>query len=89
MGFRPLGNERFTILQNGMVSDHQIHVKTAFIHLSVWLIGESGKKLRCRPRFNSWQFESQAELRKNVVGQEIANVQIWDFLKNLKFLIPF
>ena len=38
-----------------------IHKKTAFVHLSVWLIGQGGWKLCLRPGFYSWQFAAQEE----------------------------
>ena len=56
----------------------QIHVKIAFVHLSVWLIGQGGWKLRHRPGFDSWQFAVQAEK----CWAEIANyANLWKFLK--------
>ena len=56
--FWPLGNESSPFCRTEWF---HIHAKTAFIHLSVWLIGQGGWKLHSRPRFYSWQFETQAE----------------------------
>ena len=64
MEFRPLGNESSPFCRTEWF---HIHVKTAFIHLSVWLIGQGGWKLRRRPGFDSWQFTAQAE---SDVGQK-------------------
>ena len=57
-----------------------IHLKTAFLHLSVWLIGQGGWKLRCRPGLDSLQFTGQAE---KCHWAEIAN--LWIFLKQCSF----
>ena len=53
MEFQPLENESSPFCRTEWF---HIHVKTAFVHLSVWLIGQGGWKLRRRPRFDSWQF---------------------------------
>ena len=50
-----------------------LHVKIAFFHLSVWLIGQGGWKSHCRPGFNSWQFRHKYD-----VGQKL---QILNILK--------
>ena len=54
----PLGNESSPFCRTEWF---HINIKTEFIHLSVWLIGQGGWKLHHRPRFYSWQFETQAE----------------------------
>ena len=71
MEFRPLGNESSSFCRTEWF---HIHVKTGFI----WLIGQGGWKLRSRPRLDSWHFHIQTE---SVIGQKIANLQIWDFFK--------
>ena len=75
MEFRPLGNESSPFCRTEWF---HIHVKTAVIHLSVWLIGQGGWKLRVDPGL----IPGSSKLRqKSVVGQEIANLRIWNFLK--------
>ena len=54
----PLGNESSPFCRTEWV--HR-HVKIAFFHLSVWLIGQGGWKSCCRPEFHSWQIAVQAE----------------------------
>ena len=50
MEFRPLGNESSPFCRTEWF---HIHLKIAFSHLSVWLIGQGGWKLRRRPGFDS------------------------------------
>ena len=69
--FRPLGNESSPLCRTEWF---HIHVKTAFTHLSVWLIGQGGWKLRHRPRFDSWQFETQAEKSRWAGNCKFANI---------------
>ena len=57
MEFRPLGNESSPFCRTEWF---HIHVKMAFFHLSVWLIGQGSRKLRRRPWLDSWQFVAQA-----------------------------
>ena len=56
MEFQPLGNESSPFCRTEWF---HIHVKIAFVHPSVWLIGQGGWKL---PWFDSWQFAAQAEM---------------------------
>ena len=56
--FGPLGNESSPFCRTEWFYEN---VKTAFVHLSVWLIGQGGWKFRSKPRFDSWQFTVQAE----------------------------
>ena len=56
MEFRLLGNVSSPFCQTEWF---HVHVKLAFVHLSVWL---SGWKFRRRPWFDSWQFAVQAEM---------------------------
>ena len=56
--FRPLGNESSPFCRTEWF--HR-YVKIACFHLSVWLIGNGGWKIRRRPGFDSWQFVPQAE----------------------------
>ena len=46
--------------QTGFMHNDIVHVRIAFFLLSVWLIGQGGWKLHCRPGFDSWQFTVQA-----------------------------
>ena len=57
--FRPLGNEKSPFCRTEWV---YLHEKTAFSHLSVWLIGQGDWKSRRRPGFDSWQSAAQAEM---------------------------
>ena len=82
-GISTIGKWKFTILQIQCRTEwFCIHVKTAFIHLSVWLIGGSYAVV-------PGLIPGSLKLRqKSNVGQEIANLQIWDFFK-LEILIQF
>ena len=82
MEFRPLGNESSPFCRTEWF---HIHVKMAFFHLSVWLIGQGGWKFHSRPGFDSWLQGSSQLRQKSVVGQEIANSAVFLFFKNLKF----
>ena len=78
MEFQPLGNESSPFSRTEWF---HIHVKIAFFHLSVWLIGQGGWKFCSRPWFDSWQFASDVE-------QKLQNLQNLDFF-HWKFLIQF
>ena len=59
MEFQPLENASSPFCRTEWF---HIHVKIAYFHLSVWLIGKGGWKLRSRPGFDPWQLEAQAEM---------------------------
>ena len=61
MEFRLLGNASSPFCRTEWF---HVHVKIAFFHLSVWLIGQGGWKFRRRPGFDSWQFAAQAGMRR-------------------------
>ena len=83
MEFRPLGNESSPFCRTEWF---QIHVKIAFFHLSVWLIGQGGLKFRSRPWFDSRQFKVQAEKCRWAGNCKFCNFFIF---KNLKFSNKF
>ena len=56
MEFRPLENE------SSPFAEQNVHVKIAFVHLSVWLIGQGGRKFSSRLWLDSWQFTAQAKM---------------------------
>ena len=60
----------------------------AAMQWSVWLIGQVGWKLHCRPRFDSWQFKTQAEKCRWAGNCKFANLgffKTWIFNPILKF----
>ena len=59
MEFQPLENESSPFCRTEWF---HIHVKTAFVHLSVWLIGQGGRKFHRRRWLDSWQFTAQAKM---------------------------
>ena len=76
MEFRPLENESSPFCRTEWF---HIHVKIAFIHLSVWLIGEGGKKFRRRRGFDS------SLGRKVSLGWKLQILQFFYFLKTWNF----
>ena len=71
-------------------SADKINAKIAFLHLSVWLIGQGGCKLCHRPWLDSWQFAAQVEMERWAGNCKILSFKIYDFFsQKLDLLIQF
>ena len=79
--FRPLGNESSPFCRTAWF---HIHIKMAFLHMSVWLTGQSGCKLCRRPEFDSWHFAAQAEKWLWAGTYKFLNFKAWLFNPLLK-----
>ena len=82
-GISTIGKWKFTIRQDEMVSlSFHRHQKVEYFHLSIWHIGQGGKKFRRSPGFDSWQFAVQAE---KCPWAQISDFLTWRFNSNLKW----
>ena len=75
MEFRPLANASTPFCRTEWF---QIHIKIAFFHLRVWLIGHGGQKVCSRPNFDSCQF---------ALHNFAAQADNWRWAGNCKFLL--
>ena len=78
--FWPLGNESSPFCRTEWF---HIHVKMAFFHLSVWLIGQGGWKFSHSHWFDSLQFEAQTEKCSSAGNCKFCNFFI--FFKKMNF----